>query len=296
MSGRVTAVVGATGKIGRVLTEALLARRHEVRAIGRSGPKLSALARQGAKVFEADFDDAEALARAFRGADAVFSFLPPGYGEDDLGAFQDRVGSAIVLALREAKAGRVLNLSSLGAGFSEGTGPIAGLHRQEQRLASLEESTVRHLRPGYFMENQLWSIPLIKSRGINGSPIRGDIPIDMVATRDIGEAAAELLHEFDRIEEPVVELAGPAPVTLAQMTSELGAAIGKPELPYVPLPFEAAGEAMRGEGMPPRTVALMLEMYRAFNEGRITATRPLRRGATAVRTFAAEFAAAYRAG
>ena len=85
--------------------------------------------RQGADRTAA-FDDARALADAFRGADAVFAMIPPSYGEDDFGGYQDRAG----------------------AQHPEGTGPIQGLHRQEKRLNGAGGLKVVHLRPSYFME------------------------------------------------------------------------------------------------------------------------------------------------
>ena len=47
----------------------------------------------------------------------------------------------------------VVFLSSLGADVAEGTGPIAGLHAQEQRLRRLSAVNVLILRAGYFFEN-----------------------------------------------------------------------------------------------------------------------------------------------
>ncbi|HWP35742.1 MAG TPA: NAD(P)H-binding protein [Thermodesulfobacteriota bacterium] len=297
MSTRTYAIMGATGQIGRRLTAELLGRGHAVRAIGRSREKLAALEAKGARGYSLAFDDAAALAAAFRGADAVFGLIPPDYGADDFGAAQDRAGEAIVAAVREAGVARVLNLSSLGAQHAEGTGPIKGLHRQERRLDALAQVSVLHLRPGYFMENFFWSIPTIKAQGIVASALRADLPVFMVATADIALKAAELLDRLDFAGHGVFEFAGPTEVTMADATAAIGRAIGRPDLRYVQLSYDDERQALLGAGMKPSIVDLLVEMHRGMNEGRVAPTGPLgpgHRGPTTIEAFASTFAEVYR--
>jgi uncharacterized protein YbjT (DUF2867 family) len=234
------------------------------------------------------------LAPAFEGAAAVFGFIPPAYEAEDFAAYQDRVGEAIVTAVKRAKITHVVNLSSIGAQLPKGTGPIAGLHRQEQRLNAVPGLAVLHLRPAYFMENQLWSIPTIKQHGVNGSPMRGDLAIEMVATRDIGAKAAELLEALAFRGPSALEFAGPRAVTLREATAILGKAIERPDLQYVQFPYEEAEQAMLGMGMKSSIVKLMIEMQRAFNENRVVPAGPVVRGRTTIEEFAPSFAQAFR--
>ena len=294
MPKRTYAVVGATGQIGHVLVEELLKQDHVVRAIGRNKTKLSALEFKGAEVHAISLDNASALAKVFERASAVFSLIPPGYDADDFGAYQDQAGETIAAAIEQAKVTHVVNLSSIGAQLSEGTGPIKGLHRHEKRLNAIPGLNVLHLRPAYFMENQLWSIPTIKQHGINGSPLRGDLPIPMIATCDIGAKAAELLDRLDFQGVSVVELVGPKPVTLNEATAILGRAIGKPDLNYVQFSYTDAEKAMVGMGMKPSIVSLMIEMQRSSNEGRVAPEGKPIQGTTSFETFAESFAKAYR--
>ncbi len=296
MSKIVAVVIGATGQIGQVVTEELLKRGYEVRAVGRNQQKLGALQAKGAKSVVASFDDGAALMAAFKDAAAAFSFIPPAYDADDFSAYQDRAGEAVAAALKQQGVRRVVNLSSLGADRSSGTGPIAGLHRHEQRLNELPVADVVHLRAAYFMENQLFSIPLIKQQGINGSPIRGGAPIHMVATRDIGVRAAELLDQPGARARSmsIVELVGPRSVTLNEMTTVLGRAIGKPDLRYVQFSYADAEQTMCGMGMKPKSAALMVEMYRAFNDGWIAPTQEFVRGSITITEFAKLFAEVYQ--
>jgi uncharacterized protein YbjT (DUF2867 family) len=293
---RVFAVVGATGHIGTVLSGELLRKGHEVRALGRDKGKLAALESKGAKARAAGFDDAAALADAFRGASAVFALVPPAYGEDDFPAWQDRSGSAIATALAKSGVKHLVNLSSVGAQRPDGNGPIGGLHRQEKRLEAVAGLNVLHLRPSYFMENHYWSIPTIKGMGINGSPIKPDLSFAQVATSDIGRKAAELLDKLDFTGRSVVEFGGPKEMTLADTTAILGRAIGRPDLKYVQFPYDDALKAMIGSGMKPGIAQLMVDMYRGFNEGRVRPeTMVTDRGTTTLEEFAKGFAAAFKA-
>ena len=296
MAKRVIAVVGATGHIGGVLTEELLKKGHEVRAIGRDQAKLAALESKGAKTKTAAFDDAAALTEALKGAEAAFTMIPPNYGADNFSAWQDAAGEAIVQAVSKSGVKHVLDLSSVGAQHPSGTGPIAGLHRQEKRLEKIAGLNVLHLRAAYFMENHYWSIPTIKTANINGSPIETDLVFSQVATADIGRKAAERLDALDFKGRVVVEFGGPKELTLAETTKVLGRAIGKPDLKYVEFPYEEAEKAIVSSGMKPDMAKMMVDMYRGFNEGRVKPESPIKdRGAITIEDFAGGFAQAYKA-
>jgi uncharacterized protein YbjT (DUF2867 family) len=295
MAKRVIAVVGATGHIGIALTEELLKKGHEVRALGRDPGKLAALEAKGAKTKSVAFVDADGLAAAFQGADAAFTMIAPSYGEDNFSAWQDRSGEAIAKALGKAGVKHAVDLSSVGAQHPSGTGPIAGLHRQEKRLEKVPGLNALHLRASYFMENHYWSIPTIKTANINGSPLHVDLKFSQVATADIGRKAAELLDKADWKGRVVIEFGGPRELTMTEATAVLGKAVGKPGLKYVEFPYEEAEKAMAGSGMKPGTAALMVDMYRGFNEGLVAPETPIQeRGAITLEDFARGFAAAFK--
>lgn len=295
MSKRVIAVLGATGHIGTALTEDLLRRGHEVRALGRDAAKLAALAGKGAKTQSGAFDDASALTEAFRGADAAFTMIPPSYGEEDFSGWQDRTGLAIVVAVKKSGLKHVVDLSSIGAQHPEGTGPITGLHRQEKRLDAVAGLNVLHLRAAYFMENHYWSIPTIKLANVNGTALYTNLPFSQVATADIARKAAEVLDPLDFKGRSVLELGGPKDLTMKEVTSILGRAIGKPLLKYVEFPYEEVEKNLGSAGMKPATAALMVDMYEGFNDGLVVPEKPLEeRGTVSLEEFACGFAAAYQ--
>jgi uncharacterized protein YbjT (DUF2867 family) len=288
--------MGATGHVGKIVAERLLRTGAQVRVIGRNADRLKGLVAQGAIPYTGEFHDLDALTNAFTGADGVFAMIPPDYHAPDHVAHQDQVGSAIARALQKAQVRFVVSLSSIGAHLAEKNGPIRGLHNQEVRLNNLNALHAVHLRPAHFMENLLWSIPTIQSLGINGSPLRGDLPIPMVATRDIGAKAAEFLAGLTFQGHTAFEFFGPRLVTMREATTILGKAIGKPDLQYVQFPYEDAEKAMVKAGLSPDAARLMIEMNRSFNEGFIRPTQPMIQdhlGTTNIETFAKTFTAAF---
>lgn len=139
----------------------------------------------------------------------------------------------------------------------------------EERLNRIKGLNVLHLRPAYFMENLLWGIDLIKSKGINGDAMRGDIKIPMIATKDIAAYAADLLVKRDFTGSSVRYLHGPRDLSLIEATEIIGKKINKPGLSYVMFPYDEAEKAMVGMGLSPDISRLFNAMSKAFNEGRI---------------------------
>jgi uncharacterized protein YbjT (DUF2867 family) len=292
-------VCGATGNVGSRIAEILLAAGEPVRVVGRERVRLGPLAAKGAEPWLGDIGDTGFLEKVFSGARGAFILVPPKYDTRDLREYQERIGASLVSALSKARVPRIVALSSVGAHLAEGTGPIAGLHDLETRLSALKDAEIAYLRPAYFMENHLWSIPLIRSRGVNGSPTRPDVPLPMIATEDIASAAARLFVEGRFHGHAVRYLLGPRDLTMSEATRILGEAIGKPGLSYVQFPEEEARKAMAEAGMSGSVIDAMLEMQRAFNAGIVRPTRERNEESTTPTTlehFAkSSFAHAYRA-
>ncbi len=268
-------ITGATGNTGKIVAEALLKAGAKVRVVGREASRLEPLAKLGAEPFVADLGDADSLTRAFHGANAVYAMIPPNYATDDFRAYQNRVGDALTRALVAANVGNVVQLSSVGAELPQGTGPIGGLHDLEQKLGqALKGANVLYLRPAYFMENLFTLVPVVQHMGFVGSPAAVDVPIAMIATRDIGGYAAKRLLALDFSGHGVQYLLGPADVTFGTITEKLGRLLSKPDLKYVQFSYADADAGMRQMGLTANLAGLFVEMNRGFNEGLIKPTEP----------------------
>ena len=70
----------------------------------------------------------------------------------------------------------------------------------------------------------------------------------MIATEDIGAAAAEGLHKLDFSGQQMRELQGQRDVRYTEVARIVGAAIGKPNLAYVQLPPDQFIQALAQMG------------------------------------------------
>jgi uncharacterized protein YbjT (DUF2867 family) len=295
---QVVVVTGATGRVGSELVRRLREKGVRVRAVARHADRLNALG-NGVEAHAGSLEDVAFLTRALTGADVLFAMVPPSYGETDFRAYQRRVADSIAAAVAAARVSRVVTLSSVGADRDGGNGPIAGLHDLEKRIESIPGVHVVHLRPTFFMENELNTVGLIKSAGITGSPLKAEKAIPMIATRDIAEVAASLLAPATFTGRSVRELLGPRDYSPRETARILGTAVGRPELPFVEFSYDDTKKALVGAGMSDDVARLFVEMYEGFNEDRVRPVQgrgPATTTPTALDTFAREvFAPAFQA-
>jgi uncharacterized protein YbjT (DUF2867 family) len=291
----IIAVMGATGRSGRAAVERLLSAGVTVRALGRSREKLEALARRGAEIAVAGFDD---LGPALRGAEALYTMIPADFRVPDLLGQYRRFAEGVAAGIRAAGVKRVALLSGLGAEHSSGTGSVVGLHRAEKTLEALPGVDRLFLRAGFFYDNFYRTIGLIKHRGFNGDLAPPDRPVPMVDPRDIGTIAADALAAADFRGTTVREVLGPRPLTMTEATRILGAAIGKPDLPYRELSEADYLAGLQRAGLTEESAGLLAELNRAAAAGKLRATLPRTprdSGLTTFERFAEEFAQAYQA-
>jgi uncharacterized protein YbjT (DUF2867 family) len=267
-------VLGASGNTGQVVANNLLADGQKVRVVGRNAAHLQALAANGAETCIADVTDAGALAKAFQQADSAYVMIPPNTTSNDPLGYANQVSDAIAAAVQNAGIKNVVALSSIGAELASGTGPVVGLHNLEQKLNQVRGANVLHLRAAYFMENTLPQVNAIRKMGLAVGPLRPDLKVPMIATRDIGAAAATALLHPSLPGKQTHELLGQRHLTYAEIIRTIGRAIGTPDLKYVQLPDDQVRGAMVQMGMSDQFARLLLEMTAALNLGTMHALEP----------------------
>ena len=267
-------ILGATGHTGSSIAETLLAKGEKVRAIGRSKDRLAKISVLGAEPYVGNVADAEFLTRAFDGARAVYFMVPPEPTSTDYRGHQRQIIEAGATALEATRVRYVVALSSFGGDKESGTGPVAGLHEMEIRLQRLTGLNALYLRAGYFMENVLPQIDVIQKLGVIATPLRSDLLLPMIASKDIAAAAAERLLKLDFSGHPTRELLGQRDISYAEVTRIVGTAIDKPPLSYRQLPNEQFVEALVQMGMSREFAGLMVEMTDALNSGHMRALEP----------------------
>jgi uncharacterized protein YbjT (DUF2867 family) len=267
-------VLGASGNTGHIVAKNLLVHGEKVRVVGRNAAHLQPLAAQGAEAFIGDVSNADSLTKAFRKADAAYVMIPPNPTSNDFRGYQETVSDAIAAAVKTAGVTHVVSLSSFGADKESGTGPVVGLHTLEQKLNQIDGPNVLHLRAGYFMENTLPQVGAIRMTGSAIGPVSPDLKLPMIATRDIGEAAADALLRLGFRGKQTRELQGQRDLDYTEAATIIGKAIGKPALGYIQAPVDQLRAAMVQMGMSDNFVGLILEMAGALNRGHMRALEP----------------------
>ena len=263
-------VLGGSGNTGSIIADFLLAKGKKVRVVGRDLGRLQRFSRKGAEAITADLSDAAALTKAFSGAGAAYLLLPPLNSREE----QERQSDAIAAAVKNSRLRYAVHLSSYGAHVPEGTGPVTGLHSSEQKLNGISDLKVLHLRPGYFMENNLAAIDMIRGMGIFGHALLPDLKLPLIATRDIGAYAAQRLLDLDFSGKQTRELLGERGLTMAEATAVIARNIGKPDLRYEQFSYDQVQQALTQAGFSPKKAAVYIEMFQAINAGLLAAQEP----------------------
>lgn len=186
-------IAGATGRVGSAVAGRLLDAGAEVTVVVRNEAKGTGWARRGARVRAADLADQAGLTAALRGSDGFFALLPFDFSGADLEGDQQRMIDAIAGAVADASVPHVALLSALGADLPGGTGPIRWLHDLEQRLGATG-SVLTAVRSTHFQEKLADVLGAVHDAGVY--PVfrdSADVPISMVATRDVGAVIADVL-------------------------------------------------------------------------------------------------------
>ncbi|AEH87754.1 NmrA family NAD(P)-binding protein [Mesorhizobium opportunistum] len=249
---RTVVVVGATSEVGKEVASVLAAQGHKVRGVARS--------------LGVALDDADALASAFSGADSAYVMIPFDVTAPDLHRFEDEVGERLAAAITHSGMRRVVLLSGLNAHLKKGTS--LGAAMMEERLEALGLDELVFLRASFFMENFAKGLGFVQqaASGVFATPFRGDLPMPLIAARDVGQRAAALLGAGRFPAERVVELHGGGHYTFEQATAILGKAIGR-QVTYHAVPFADAREGMVANGLSASFADALGETAASFNKG-----------------------------
>ncbi|ARP81363.1 NmrA family transcriptional regulator [Bordetella genomosp. 8] len=256
------AITGITGQVGGALARELLASGQPVRAVVRDAGRAASWAAQGCEIAVAQMDDAEALARAFRGTQGVFILLPPAFDPQPGFPAARRIIEAVSTALLDARPPKVVCLSTIGAQARE-TNLLSQLSLMEQTLRGLP-MPVTFLRAGWFMENAVWDVAAARDQGVIPSYLQPlDRAVPMVATEDVGRTAAALLRDT-WTGARVVELEGPRRVSPNDIAAAFARILGRPVRAEV-VEREDWESLFQAQGMNNPTPRM--RMLDGFNEG-----------------------------
>lgn len=212
------AVVGGTGRLGRLVAERLVAAGEPVRVIARSEPADPV---PSARFVAADVRDLGALAPAIAGADVVVSAvhgMDPSSGQSPRAV--DRDGNLNLFRAARGVGAHLVLVSVIGATPD---------HRMElHRMKGEAEQALRAgpadwtvVRAAAFAE--LWADVLRQAGGSSGVPRvfgRGTNPINFVSVHDVAAAVSRAATD-PSLRGAVIEVGGPENLTMTEFASRL---------------------------------------------------------------------------
>lgn len=243
-------VTGATGNVGRPLTQALAEAGEQVTAVSRH----AAAVPDGVRHVAADLADLTSLTPVLDGAKALFLLL-----SGDLHAPGARPTDIIDLAAASGVR-RIVLLSSQGVA-TRPLGPTRIAMRAVEDALRESGPDWAVLRPGGFASNALAWAESIRTQGTVAAPF-GDVGVPVVDPVDIAEVAAACLLD-ERHTGGVFELTGPEVITPRQQAEAIAAALGSP-VRFHELTREEARAAMT-QVVPPELADDTLDIIAAPN-------------------------------
>ncbi|EPM69686.1 hypothetical protein A584_13560 [Pseudomonas syringae pv. theae ICMP 3923] len=252
-------VTGATGQLGRLVIEQLLARvpaEHIVAAV-RSPEKAADLSAKGVQVRHADYSQPSTLDSAFAGADKVLLISSSEIGQ------RLSQHKAVIDAAKRTGVKLLAYTSVLHAEASE-LG-LAKEHVETEAYLRASGLPFALLRNGWYTENYTAGVPGALAHGaVMGSADEGRI--SSASRLDYAEAAAVLLTSSEDQSGRVYELAGDESYTLTEFATELSKQAGK-TLPYVNLPQAEFEAALIQAGLPDFVARLLADSDAAAAKG-----------------------------
>jgi (4-alkanoyl-5-oxo-2,5-dihydrofuran-3-yl)methyl phosphate reductase len=258
MTMRQFLITGATGNVGSLVVERLIARGHRPRIFVRDREKARALYGDRVEIFIGDLADATTLAPALRGTHALF-LVNAGH---DLAARDE----AAAKAAQAAGVTHLVKLSSYDAlEQNVGTGVWHADGEAAIRSVGIPWTFVQ---PSGFMSNALYWARSIKAERVVRSAT-GDGRIPFIHPRDIADVATEAVSS-DAYVGASVPITGPEALSYAEMTAKIGAALGTPLRFQAISESEARQQQIAWQAAEP-LIEARLSIFRAIREGRLAA-------------------------
>ena len=258
-------VTGATGKLGRLVLDELLAAGKvapaDIIATSRDTEKLADYAAKGVQTRAADFDDAASLDAAFKGADRILIISTDALDEPGK---RLRQHLSAVAAAKKAGAKHILYTSMPNPETS--VIPFAPDHLGTENAIKATGIAYTILRNGWYMENLLMALPHALSEG-KWYSASGQGKLAHIARADIAKATANALAS-GATDSAVYTLTGETKHTTGEIAALVSKVTGKP-LEVVDVTDEQLAGGLKGAGMPDFIIPVIVSFDTNTREGHI---------------------------
>ncbi|WP_345764041.1 SDR family oxidoreductase [Diaminobutyricibacter sp. McL0608] len=252
-------VTGATGKLGRLVIDNLLARgvdAAEIRAAGRNAEKLETLAGLGISTVVIDFEDPSTLAPAFTGADVLL--LVSG---SEVGKRMPQHTNAVDAAIA-AGVGRIVYTSAPHADTTELA--LAPEHKATEELIRASGIPFTILRNNWYTENYVGPLEQARQTGTVVAAV-GDGRIASATRNDYADAAAVVLSTPGH-EGKIYELGGDSAWSFDELAEAISAIIGS-DVAYTPLEDEEYLRILVSAGLDEGTAGFVVALDQGIRNG-----------------------------
>lgn len=252
------AVTGATGALGTLIIDQLLARvpAERIVAIARNPAKAAALEAKNVQVRIADHDDRAAVDAALDGVDVALLISGNEFGKRMI------QHENVIRAAQQAGVSRLVYTSAAHADTSPTF--IVTEHKATERLIRESGLTSTMLRMNSYHENY---VPFLTSAPEAGVMI-GSVHDGRVASADhldYAEATAVVLTTEGH-DNAAYELAGDTAWTYPELAAAIAEVTGKPVV-YQDLSSEEHAEALRSNGVDEQTVSFLVQLDKDVSAG-----------------------------
>jgi len=254
------AIAGATGQLGQLVIDALLARGADpaqLIALGRSEEKLAPLAGKGIETRVADYNVEAGLVSALEGVDKLL--LISG----------SEVGQRITQHENVIQAAQRVNVSLIAytsvANALTGNMKLAQEHVATEQLLAGSGIDYVLLRNGWYTENYTDQLMGYLNSGVVLGAA-GDGRISAAPRADYAEAAAAILLSEENEAGKIYELGGDKSFTLSQLAGAVGAAAGQ-EVAYQDVEPEQLVTIYTESGVPAQFAEILVDTDLRVREG-----------------------------
>jgi len=243
-------ITGATGALGRLVIDELLARipAEQIVAVVRDAARAADLAARGVGLRIADYNKPETLAGAFRAGDVVLLISGSEVGR------RIPQHTAVVDAAKAAGVARIAYTGMLGGPAADFL--LAAEHKATEQVILDSGLPYTFLRNGWYTENYTAQIPAQLQHGVVRST--GDGRVGSAARRDFAAAAATVLLGEGH-ENKAYELSGDEAWSLAEYAAELSRQSGR-KVAHADVPPEALRGILRGAGVPEAFADIVVDL------------------------------------
>jgi uncharacterized protein YbjT (DUF2867 family) len=281
-------IMGGTGHVGSATAAALLARGAPVTIVTRDAKRASHWRERGAALTQADAHDVAALRAAFRGGRRAFLLNPPADPSTDTDVVERSTVTSILAALEGSGLEKVVAESTGGAQPGERIGDFSVLWELEHGLQRRSIPAAIN-RAAYYMSNWDGLLDSVRSTGKLPTMFAADLPIPMVAPRDLGEIAAQRLTSSTG-DVGIRYIEGPERYTSADVADAFAQALGRPVEVEV-TPRSKWKEAFRALGFSAAAADSYARMTAVSVDSRFETSDETLRGTTTLETYIRELAA-----